>query len=198
MAKKLQIKCCKGECEMTAKPTQVRGSYSIELTDEGVNVLFDNGTREHVADMIRITALGKGVQDRKAYSVVKFRDKDRIAQVEVVPTSLLTARPKSFVERMTDAHYIWPESKTHRERLVATLSAQNPKRRVDITMVPGWHGSRYVLPDRVISEDDWTCHFYRSHSVHLPVFVCTGGPEWKKQVAQYSTLSSRRDCPVLC
>jgi putative DNA primase/helicase len=124
----------------------------------------------------------------------EFQDKDGKKKIEVVPTSLLTAGTKDFIKRMTDAHYIWPEARTHRERLVGALSVQNPAGRIAVTVVPGWHQARYVLPDLIASPkgDNWTCHFYRNDNVLLPKFVrCGDRAGWQNHVAKSCQTSSR-------
>jgi hypothetical protein len=179
---------------MTTKSRNAREAYTIELKNDGVYLLFETGGRNRIADMIKVTALGTGLQDDAAYTIIKFQDKDRKKKIEVVPTSLLTARTQDFIKRMTDAHYIWPEAKPHRERLVAALSVQNPEGRIAVTVVPGWHGARYVLPDMIASPtgDDWTCHFYRNDNVRLPKLVCSGDrADWQKHVVKSCQTSSR-------
>jgi hypothetical protein len=179
---------------MTIKSSNAREAYTVELKNDGVYLLFETGGRKRIADMIIVTALGTGLQDDAAYTIIKFQDKDGKKKIEVVPTSLLTAGTKDFIKRMTDAHYIWPEVRAHRERLVAALSVQNPASRIAVTVVPGWHQARYVLPDMIASPkgDDWTCHFYRNDNVLLTKLVCSGDRAgWQKHVVKSCRASSR-------
>jgi hypothetical protein len=174
------------ECAMTTK-TSNHGAYTVELKNDGVYLLFETGGRKRIADMIIVTALGAGLQDNAAYTIIEFQDKDGEKKIEVVPTSLMTAGTKDFIKRLTDAHYIWPEARTHRERLVGALSVQNPAGRIAVTVVPGWHQARYVLPDLIASPkgDNWTCHFYRNDNVLLPKFVrCGDRAGWQNHVAK--------------
>jgi putative DNA primase/helicase len=179
---------------MITKSSNAHEAYTVELKNDGVYLLFETGGKKRIADMIIVTALGTGLQDDAAYTIIKFQDKDGKKKIEVVPTSLLTAGTKDFIKRMTDAHYIWPEARAHRERLVAALSVQNPAGRIAVTVVPGWHEIRYVLPDMIASPtgDDWTCHFYRNDNVLLPNLVCSGDRAgWQKHVVKSCRTSSR-------
>src|SRR5664279_2016898 len=162
---------------METKTGNVGKTSSIELRDDGVYLVNGSGYRERIADPISVTALGVGLQDDVSYTVLKFGDRDGKLNTDVVRSALLTAAPRDFTARMTDAGYIWPETSAHCGRLIRVLSAQRPSRRVAVTVVvPGWHGDRYVLPDMIAApeDDDWTCHFCRNDNVRLPDFVCSG------------------------
>jgi hypothetical protein len=188
---------------MTTKSSNAHEAYTVELKNDGVYLLFETGGKKRIADMIIVTALGTGLQDDAAYTIIKFQDKDGKKKIEVVPTSLLTAGTKDFIKRMTDAHYIWPEARAHRERLVAALSVQNPASRIAVTVVPGWHEVRYVLPDMIAlpKGDDWTCHFYRNDNVLLPNLVRSGESGWlaktrREKLSDIKQASASNGCGV--
>jgi hypothetical protein len=179
---------------METKTGNVGKTSSIKLRDDGVYLVNGSGYRERIADPISVTALGVGLQDDVSYTVLKFGDRDGKLKTDVVRSALLTAAPRDFTARMADAGYIWPETSAHCGRLIRVLSAQNPSRRVAVTVVPGWHGDRYVLPDMIAApeDDDWTCHFCRNDNVRLPDFVCCGDlNEWQRHVASRCEESSR-------
>jgi hypothetical protein len=115
-----------GEQIMETKTGNVGKTSSIKLRDDGVYLVNGSGYRERIADPISVTALGVGLQDDVSYTVLKFGDRDGKLKTDVVRSALLTAAPRDFTARMTDAGYIWPETSAHCGRLIRVLSAQNP------------------------------------------------------------------------
>src|SRR5450759_331263 len=122
---------------------------SVKFLKEGIRVVYDDGQEIQVGDPINITALGTGIQDGAAYTVIKFKDRDARWRTAAVRSSLLTAKTNEFTAELTDRHYRWPNRK-YVSFVIDELAAKNPKKRIAITMVPGWHGSRYVHPHEVI------------------------------------------------
>ena len=110
-----------------------------------------------------------------------------------MPSSLLIAKTNEFTAELSDRHFRWPERK-FLPAVIGGLAARNPKRRIAISMVPGWQGSRYVLPHRVIKPDgdDWDCLLTESPNVRRGEFLVRGDlQDWQKGVAYYCRLSSR-------
>jgi predicted RNA-binding protein with PUA domain len=61
---------------MTIKSSNAREAYTVELKNDGVYLLFETGGKKRIADMIKVTALGTGLQDEAAYTIIKYQDKD--------------------------------------------------------------------------------------------------------------------------
>jgi putative DNA primase/helicase len=166
---------------------------SVKFLKEGIRVVYDDGQEIQVGDPINVTALGTGIQDGAAYTVIKFKDRDARWRTAAVRSSLLTAKTNEFTAELTDRHYRWPNRK-YVSFVIDELAAKNPKKRIAITMVPGWHGSRYVHPHEVIKRDgdDWECLLADNPNVRLGEFISRGTlEEWKNGVARYCHLSSR-------
>lgn len=148
------------------------------------------------SNLTRMTALhevaGSAI-DGAAYTVVEYRDRDARWRTAVMPSSLLTAKANEFKAELSDRHFRWPDGKFV-PTVIGALAARSPKRRIAISMVPGWQGSRYVLPRRVIKRagDSWECLLADSPNVRLGDFLVRGTLEdWRNGVARYGHLSSR-------
>ena len=115
---------------METKIGNIEKPSSVELRNDGVYLVNKSGHPERITDPISVTALGVGLQDDISYTVLRFRDRDGKVKTDVVRSAILTAAPRDFTARMTDAGYIWPETSAHCGRLIRVLSAQNPSRRV--------------------------------------------------------------------
>jgi len=110
-----------------------------------------------------------------------------------VRSSLLTAKTKEFKAELSDRHFQWPDRKFV-PSVIDALAARNPKDRIAITMVPGWQGSRYVHPHKVIKRDGdkWDCLLAHNPNVRLGQFLVRGKlADWQNGVARYCRLSSR-------
>ena len=166
---------------------------SIEFLKEGIVAVYDGGRKKLVGDPIHVIALGTGIQDNVAYTVIQFKDRDRKWQTVAVRSSLLTAQTNYFKAELTNRNYRWP-ARNFVPVVIDKLAAKNPNRRIAITMVPGWQGSRYVLPYKVMRPDgdNWECLFADSPNVRLGEFLVRGKlADWQKAVARHCRLSSR-------
>jgi putative DNA primase/helicase len=180
---------------MTKRHTKRPTIISTEFLKKGILVGYDDGRKKLVGDPICVLALGKGLQDKLAYTVLQLRDRDQQWRKAVIRSSLLTAHTIDFKEQLTDLyHYRLPDRK-YTSPVIDALAARNPKRRIDITAVPGWQGnSRYAHPRRNIKADgdDWDCLFADDPNVLMGEFICKGMlNEWKQEVARHCRLSSR-------
>ncbi len=171
-----------------------RNTPSVRFRKTGIFVDYDDGQRR-IGDPIRVLALGHGLQDQLSYTVLELRDRDQQWRKAVVRSSLLTARTIDFKEQLTDVYNYRLPNKKYTSLVIDELAAQNPKRRIDITAVPGWQGnSRYAHPRRNIKVDgdDWDCLFADDPNVLMGEFICKGTlNEWKQEVARHCRLSSR-------
>jgi len=166
---------------------------AIKFTCKGIIGVHENGYKERIGDPIRVKALGTGIQDGAAYTVLQFRDRDRKWRTLAFRSSLLTARINDFKAELADQHYRWPTQKLV-GFIIDRLAAMNPVERTAITLVPGWQGSRYVRPDGVIKPngDDWDCVLADFPNVRLPEVRINGRlEEWRREVARWCSLSSR-------
>ena len=166
---------------------------AVKFHKEGIRVVFDDGLEMHAGDPITVTALGTGIQDDAAYTVIKFKNRNGRWQIAAVRSSLLTAKINDFTAELTDRHYRWPNRK-YVPFVIDALAAKNPEKRIAITMVPGWHGSTYVHPHEVIKRDgdDREYLLADNPNVRLGEYLCRGTlEEWKTEVARYCCLSSR-------
>ena len=166
---------------------------SVKFPREGILVVYSDGRKELIGDPINVTAFGTGIQDGAAYTVVQYRDRDARWRTAAMPSSLLIAKTNEFKAELSDRHFRWPERKFV-AAVIGGLAARNPKRRIAISMVPGWQGSRYVLPRRVIKPDgdNWECLLADDPNVRLGEFLVRGDlQDWQNGVAYYCRLSSR-------
>ena len=165
---------------------------SVKFPREGILVVYSDGRKELIGDPINVTAFGTGIQDGAAYTVVQYRDRDARWRTAAMPSSLLIAKTNEFKAELSDRHFRWPERKFV-AAVIGGLAARNPKRRIAISMVPGWQGSRYVLPRRVIKPDgdNWECLLADDPNVRLGEFLVRGDlQDWQNGVAYYCRLSS--------
>jgi hypothetical protein len=180
---------------MTNRHTKRPTIPSTEFLKTGILVGYADGRKELVGDPICVLALGQGLQDKLSYTVLQLRDRDRRWRKAVIRSSLLTARTLNFKEQLTDVYNYRLPNKKYTSLVIDALAARNPKRRIDITAVPGWQGnSRYAHPRRNIKADgdDWDCLFADDPNVLMGEFICKGTlNEWKQEVARHCRLSSR-------
>ena len=47
---------------------------SVKFPREGIVVFYDDGREKLVGDPIHVLALGTGIQDNAAYTVIQFKD----------------------------------------------------------------------------------------------------------------------------
>jgi putative DNA primase/helicase len=171
-----------------------RNILSVIFRKSGIFIKYGHGEELHIGDPIRVLALGTGIQDKLAYTVLELQDRDKRWRKAVVRSSLLTARTTDFKEQLTDVYNYRLPTKKYAALVIDELAAKNPERRMNITAVPGWQGQRYAHPRKLIKPegDDWACRFADNPNVLMGEFLCKGAlAEWKKEVARYCRLSSR-------
>jgi putative DNA primase/helicase len=177
-----------------AKRSKKRATISsVEFLKKGVFIVYDNGRKQLIGDPINVLALGTGIQDNIAYTVIEFRDRNRKWQRVAVKSAMLTASTNEFIAELTNRNYRWPARKFV-SLVIDALAAENPERRIAITMVPGWQAGRYCHPRKLIKNhgDNFECLFADSPNVRLGEFlVCGALEEWETEVAPHCSLSSR-------
>ena len=171
-----------------------RNLPSVSFRKAGIFIRYGDGEEQRIGDPIRVLALGQGLQDKLAYTVLELQDRDKRWRKAVVRSSLLTARTTDFKEQLTDVYNYRLPIRKYAALVIDELAAKNPERRIHITAVPGWQGKRYAHPRKLIKPagDDWACRFADNPNVLMGEFLCKGTlDEWKKEVARYCRLSSR-------
>ena len=167
---------------------------SVSFKKNGVFFHYDDDEAQRVADPIRVLAVGKGLQDKLSYTVLELMDRDGKWCKAVVRSSLLTAKATDFKEQLTDVYNYQLPNRKCIPRMIDELASKKPKRRIAVTVVPGWQGTRYAHPRKIIKQkgDDWECLFADNPNVHLADFHCSGTlGEWKSRVALCCRLSTR-------
>ena len=171
-----------------------RNLPSVSFRKAGIFIRYGDGEEQRIGDPIRVLALGQGLQDKLAYTVLELQDRDERWRKAVVRSSLLTARTTDFKEELTDVYNYRLPIRKYAALVIDELSAKNPERRIHITAVPGWQGRRYAHPRKLIKPagDDWACLFADNPNVLMGEFLRKGTlDEWRKEVARYCRLSSR-------
>ena len=85
--------------------------------------------------------------------------------------------------------FILAPGRTAREQLDVYLSMWRPKRRLRCVDRIGWHGSRFVLPDRTFGPGGETVILQASRPAKFAVAGSLG--DWKRQVAAPAVGNSR-------
>ena len=174
--------------------TKNRKVNSVSFKKDGVFIQYDGGEARRVGDPIRVLAVGQGLQDKLTYTVLELMDRDKKWRRAVELSSLLTAKTTDLKGQLADVYNYHLPAREYISSVIDALAAKNPKRRISVTVVPGWQGNRYAHPKEIIQPkgDDWECLFADSPNVHLADFRCSGTlDEWKKKVALHCRSSSR-------
>jgi len=171
---------------------------AVQFMDDGVYIVEEGGVRKRAADAIRVTAFGTsepGTAREKAYTVVKFVDREGERKREIVLSSMLTSKPGEFVTLLSERGYLWPASQALRLKIIGELSVVRPSRRIRVTPVPGWHGKSFVLPgESYTPKGPDRKHFQLCYNptVRLGEFRRSGDlEEWKKHIAKACVYSTR-------
>jgi putative DNA primase/helicase len=167
---------------------------SVSFKKDGVFIQYDDGEAQRVGDPIRVLAVGQGLQDKLTYTVLELMDRDKKWRKAVELASLLSAKTNDLKGRLADVHNYHLPAREYLSSVINALAAQNPRRRISVTVVPGWQGNCYAHPKEIIKPkgDDWECLFADNPNVHLADFRCSGTlDEWKKKVARHCCSSSR-------
>ena len=164
------------------RKTEISPQFSFRKA--GIFIRYGDGEEQRVGDPIRVLALGIGLQDKLAYTVLELQDRDKRWRKAVVRSSLLTARTTDFKEQLTDVYNYRLPIRKYAALVIDELAAENPERRIHITAVPGWQGQRYAHPRKLFKPegDDWDCLFADNPNVLMDEFLCKGTlQEWKKR-----------------
>ncbi len=166
----------------------------VEFKRNGIFLKYGRRDLQRIGDPIHVWALGKGLQDGLAYTMLELRDRDEQWRDTVVRSSLLTASTKEFKEHLTDVCNYRLPLRQYTGMVIDALAAENPEERIDITAVPGWHGRSFLHPRKVIKPkgDESDCQFTDDPNVLLGEFLCKGTlKQWQQHVARHCRLSSR-------
>ena len=156
--------------------TTNRNTPPITFTKEGVFIHYGDKDKERIGDPIRVMAVGNGLQDKLSYTVLELMDRDGKWRKAVVRSSLLTAKTAALKEQLADVFNYHLPARKFLPLVIDALAAKKPKRRIDITMVPGWQGERYVLPREIFKPegDNWSCLFADSPTSTWASFTAGG------------------------
>jgi hypothetical protein len=124
-----------------------RNIPSVIFRKAGIFIRYGDGEEQRIGDPIRVLALGQGLQDKLAYTVLELQDRDKRWRKAVVRSSLLTARTTDFKEELTDVYNYRLPIRKYAALVIDELATKNPERRIHITAVPGWQGRRYAHPN---------------------------------------------------
>lgn len=170
----------------------------VILSNDGIYVTSQNGSRARIAAPILVTAFGANEFSSPrgaAYVAVKFQDREDKWQREIIPAELLTSHRKEFIRVLSKRGYVWPPNPPTWREIIGALSGIKPNRDIKLTPVPGPCGEWFVLPGENYGPEGPTrkcIKMLRDDSVKLGEFKRSGTlDDWRRSVGKGCIQSSR-------
>lgn len=150
----------------------------------------NGNTLRLLAPYINVWGIGSPSDCDAWVARIFFRNVNGVKRSIVVPKSLL--KKAALVDRLEDAGYDAPADPNDLGLLRSYLAEARPKGRFVVVSQPGWAGSDYVFPKRVIRRSRKRYHFQSLDASRVANFDHRGNlKQWRKGVAEPSGYSTR-------
>jgi putative DNA primase/helicase len=170
----------------------------LQFRSDAIYVVDDEGDAACLASPILVTAFATSDPNtprETAFTVVKFLNRLERWRTEIIPASLLTARPHEFIELLTRRGYSWLPNTKIRLQIISALSVVKPSRHIRLTSVPGPCGKLFVLPGQNYGpsgSNTKSVQIVNTPTVGLGRFRRAGSlDDWKTFVANQCVHSTR-------